>query len=519
MFKRLKIYLLTLLLTFAFTAPVFAAQKPWVNDLRKLFLTNSAIIYELNIRTFNAKDSNENGIIEFELGEESGTFINAIERLDELKNANINTIHVQPVTPVGKTKALGTAGSIYAASAFNTLNPQLEDKNVNLSLEDQAKKFINEAHKRNIRVILDLPACGAYDLYLKQPDLFVKDRSGQPVVPADWTDVRLLNGGTEDNVNKSVYNLYKEFVDMTINLGADGIRADVAPLKPAKFWKELISYSRKKDPQFMWLAESSDSWQGPLSPEYSVYTPYDKLLEAGFDGYYGSWFNLKDWKCAKDLYKSVKFNQALRTKYSDPKSVIGSFTTHDEMSPVLINGDAYAEMIIWLNATLPLNAYYVDGMQTGDNYIYFWANKKAPKTYTDDEYYFVHRGKIDIFNFSRKPGSTNGLLKDDFTMANAFRNVMKPVISGGKFLPLTTSNPEIFAYTMSNDNKTIVVFGNINFSNSNNGTVKIPKYTGKETTIPVRIKSVPIYENNKFNLKLSPGEIQVLMVDEFTPGR
>lgn len=519
MLKRLRIHLFILLLVFSVSAPVFAAERPWINDLRKLFLTNSASIYELNIRTFNAKDVNKNGIIDFDLGEESGTFINAIERLDELKNAGINTLHVQPITPVGKTKALGTAGSIYAAASFNTLNPQLEDKNVNLSLEEQAKKFIREAHKRNIRVMVDLPACGAYDLYLKQPDLFIKNKNGQPVVPADWTDVRILNGGTEENVNKGVYNLYKEFVDMTINLGADGIRADVASLKPAKFWKELISYSRKKDPQFMWLAESSDSWQGPLSSEYTVYTPYNKLLEAGFDGYYGSWFNLKDWKTAKELYNHVKFNQALSKKYSNQKAVIGSFTTHDEMSPLLINGESFAEMIMWLNATLPVNAYYLDGMQTGDNYIYFWANKKAPKTYTDDEYYFVHRGKIDIFNFSRKPGSTNGLLKDDFIMANAFRNAMKSVISDGTFAPVKTSNPEIFAYTMSNDNKTIAVFGNINFSNSNSGTVKIPRYTGKETTIPVKIKSIPIYENNKFNLKLSPGEIQVLLIDEFTPAK
>lgn len=516
MFNRLKIYLLTLLITFATTAPVFAAQQPWVNDLRKMFLNNATSIYVLNIRTFNANDINGNGIIEFDQGEESGTFLNAIKRLDELQASSINTIHVQPITPVGKTKALGTAGSIYAASSFNTLNPQLKDKKSTLSLEAQAQKFINEAHKRNIRVIIDLPACGAYDLYLQRPNLFVKDKNGQPVTPADWTDVRLLNGGTEEKINQEVYNLYKEFVDMVINLGADGIRADVAPLKPAKFWKELISYSRKKDHQFMWLAESSDSWTKPLS-NYSVYTPYNKLLEAGFDGYYGSWFNLKDWKTANDLYNHVKFNQTLATKYPEKKAVIGSFTTHDEMSPVLINGNAYSEMIFWLNATLPLNSYFVDGIQTGDNYIYFWANKKAPKTYTDDEYYFVHRGKIDIFNFSKKPGAANSDLNTDFQIANQFKKIMRSVIASGTFTPLKTTNPEVFAYAMSHDNKTILVFGNLNFSNSNSASVKIPRYTGKEMTIPIKIKNIPVFNDNKFSLKFDAGEIQVLMVEDFTP--
>lgn len=517
MLNRLKLGFLAILLSFSVALPSFAAQQPWINDLRTLFLENSTTIYELNIRNFNAKDKNENGIIEFELGEESGTFLNAIERLDELQASSINTIHVQPITPVGKTKALGTAGSIYAASSFNTINPQLKDKNSKLSLEDQARKFINEAHKRNIRVIIDLPACGAYDLYLKQPELFIKDANGQPVIPADWTDVRLLDAGTETKINLNVYNLYKDFVDMVLDLGADGIRADVAPLKPASFWKDLISYSRKKDHQFMWLAETSDSWNTPIS-KYGVYTPYNKLLEAGFDGYYGSWFNIKDWD-ANDLYNHIKFNQSLNKKYSEKKAAIGSFTTHDEMSPVLLHGTKFSEMIMWLNATLPVNAYFVDGIQSGDSYVYFWANKKAPKTYTDDEYYFVHRGKIDIFNFSRKPGYTNGYLNAHFNSANKFRQVMKTTLSKGTLKTIKTSNPEVFAYTVNYDNKTILVFGNLNFSQPNSATVKISKYTGKEITIPVKIKSVPIFENKKFNLKLEEGEIQVLLIEDFTPGK
>ena len=515
MLSRFKIFLLTLFITISVTSAAYAADEPWVNDLRRLFLSNSATIYELNLRTFNANDTNGNGIIDFDSGEESGNFINAIDRLDELKNLNINTIHVMPFTPVGKTKALGTAGSLYAASAFNKLNPQLKSDKLSLSIEEQAKKFIYEAHKRNIRVIADLPACGSYDLYLEQPGLFVKDKNGQPVVPADWTDVRLLNAGSEDKINRDVYNLYKGFVDMVMELGVDGIRADVAPLKPAKFWKELIEYSRKKDPQFMWLAESSDSWMTPVS-NYGVYTTYDKLLEAGFDGYYGSWFELKNWETADELYKHIKFNQKLLSHYKDKKSVIGSFSTHDEMSPVLINGDKYSQMILWLNATLPLNAYFVDGFQTGDNYVYFWANKKAPQTFTDDEYYFVHRGKIDIFNFSRRPGGTNKDLNSDFGIAAKFKDVVKAISANGKFTILKSSNPKVFAYAMSHNDKTILVFGNLNFSDISESKIKVPKFNEDLMIIPLHLKSVPVFKDNKYNVKLEAGEITVLYVEGFS---
>ena len=335
------------------------------------------------MRTFGAQDTNKNGIIDFDDAEESGTFLNAIPRLEGLSQKGINAIHVMPITPVGKTKALGTAGSLYAASSFNTLNPQLGSKNTALSLESQARKFIDEAHKQGLRVIIDLPSCGAYDLYMQRPELFVKDKQGQPIVPADWTDVRLLNAGTETAVNADVYNLFKGFVDMVIRLGADGIRADVATNKPAKFWKDLIDYSRTKDPQFLWLAEASESWTEAVSP-YAVFTPYNKLLEAGFDGYYGSYFNIKNYKTGKELTNQIVATNENLKKFSEPKAVIGSFTTHDEMSPILINGKPMSEMIMWLNATLPVNSYFVDGFDTGDNYIYMWANKEAFKTFTEE---------------------------------------------------------------------------------------------------------------------------------------
>ena len=509
-FMKKIVIALTLISLFAQTA--FSADV-WVNDLRKMFLKNSAIIYEINLRTFGAQDTNKNGIIDFDDAEESGTFLNAISKLDELSQKGINTIHVMPITPVGKTKALGTAGSLYAASSFNTLNPQLESKQSALSINSQARKFIEEAHKRHIRVIIDLPSCGFFDVDMPRIALIVKDKSGQPVVPADWTDVRLLNAGTETEVNKDVYNLYKEFVDMVIGLGADGIRADVATLKPAKFWKELIDYSRGKDHQFLWLAEASESWTTPVS-EYAIFTPYDKLLEAGFDGYYGSFFNLKNYKTGRELINQIITTRANLAKYEEPKAVIGSFTTHDEMSPILINGEKFSEMMIWLNATLPVNSYFVDGFDTGDNYIYLWANKEAFKTFTDDDYYFVHRGKIDIFNFSRQPGGKNDDLLGTFILANGMKRQFSQIINNGKFVPLRTSASPVFAYAMSYSGKSIVVIGNLNFRNNVDVTISVPKLENKNIVIPVKINNVPIAGKGSFKVTLMPGETQVLYLTD-----
>ena len=491
------------------------AKDLWKSNLRSDFLNNSAIIYAINIRNFNAQDTNGNGIIDFEEGEISGNFINAINRLSELKDSGITALHVLPVTPVGKTKALGTAGSLYAASSFNSINTQLMDYTINMPAEEQFRQFINAAHSKGISVIVDVPACGSYDLFLKRPELFVKDSSGKPVVPSDWTDVRLFDTGDESKLNPDVLNLYKGYVDLMVGLGVDGIRADVAHSKPAKFWKELIDYSRKQNPNLLWLAESSDSWKDPVSDK-TVFTPYDKLLKAGFDGYYGSWFNLKNWKTAKELQKHVELNQALSNIIGEKKSVIGSFATHDELSPLLEKGAPYVRMIMWLNATLPINSYYVDGFDTGDKYLYFWANKKARISYTDDEYYFVHRGKLDIFNFSSKPGNKNDRIQEEFVRANNLKSVAEQVYKDGTIKFLNTSSPSVFAYAVTNPQMTILVIGNLDYTQDTEVKIHIPKLKPDTNCLPLVLNNLPNFEKGKITTTLDAGETQVLIFENFT---
>ena len=481
------------------------------NDLRTLFLNNKANICCINIRTFNAKDTNGNEIIDEE--EESGNFLNAIDRLDEIKSLGINTLHVLPITPVGRLKALGTAGSVYAIADFWSINPQLVDKNSDLNDIEQAKKFVDECHKRGIRVIIDLPSCGAYDLFLTHPELFIKDAGQCSIVPTDWTDVRLLDVGSNSKLNQDVMDAHKKFVDMIMDIGADGIRADVATIKPAAFWKELIKYSRSKDAEFMFLAEASDSWREPPS-QYAPFTPYNKLLQAGFDGYYGSFFNLKEWR-AEQFLEHIKFNQKLLNSYKEPKSVIMSFSTHDEVSPVVLHGENFSIMIIWLNAMLPYNPYCIDGFFTGDTYLYPWANTKADRTETDDDFYFVHRGKMDLFNFSRKPGGNNKNILNNFKEAYNFRTNNENIITKGAFTPFKTENEKVFAFARSYNKEQIIVIGNLDFKHPQNKiTIKIPEIR-RNTKIEIITGNSNIKQGyKKIFTDLDSGEIKVFKFSE-----
>lgn len=511
--KKLKKILCSILLMILTSTLANANDTQKNINLREMFQNNESIIYAINLRTFNANDKNGNGIIDFELGENSGSFINAIDRLDEIKDLGINTIHLLPITPVGKIKALGTAGSLYAMSDLVGLNLQLLDDTSELSLKDQAKKFVQECHKRNIKVIVDLPSCGSYDYFINRPDLFLTDEGGEPIIPADWTDVRLFNVPNNQSLFKSdIFILHKIFVDYMISLGVDGIRADVATIKPYIFWKELISYTRSKKSDFLFLAEASENWIQPAS-NHAYFTDWKRLLEAGFDGYYGNYFDLSNWQTMDKLSNSVLTRRKLLNKFHEKKSVIGSFETHDVVSPLLVGGENYSKIIIWLNSTLPLNPYYVDGFLQGDDYLYEYSNKKAGTTYTDDDYYYVHKGQIDIFNFSRKPVGESEILINEQKQAINLRNEFNEQITKGLFIPLETDNNKIFAYQRKYNNKSVNIVINRNLANAENVNVKIKNLTKKSQVNFVKKQNDIELKKSIMTIKMKAASVVVFTID------
>ena len=282
----------------------------------------------------------------------------------------VNTVYLLPITKTGKLKALGTAGSLYALDSFEKLNPQLDDKSNPMSVEQEAKMFFDEAHRLGLRVIVDIPSCGSYDMSLEKPDLFIKDKNGNAVVPADWTDVRLFKMYDENGkLNSTLVENYKSMITMLQNLGADGIRADVAAIKPYEFWKEVIDYARLKDPQILFIAEACPTWTNPIK-QWGDYTSVEKLLEAGFDGYYGDWANFDEITKSKDIFKRIKSDMKISKQFNNQKTTMASFATHDQQSVIVRGGLPMWEMITWLNITLAMNPYFLDGYVTGDNYIY-----------------------------------------------------------------------------------------------------------------------------------------------------
>ena len=176
-----------------------------------------------------------------------------------------------------------------------------------------------------------------------------------------------------------------------------------------------------------------------------------------------------------------------------------------------------SKMIIWLSSTLPVNAMYTDGFQTGDDYSFDWANLKALGSTTDDTKYYLERGKLDIYNFSRRPKGPYPELIDELKMANKFKLQMSADMPNAEFVMLNTNYPDVFCYAMTDriTNHTVFVVGSFDMENIKNVEIKVSGLNKKMTVKNVRNYAEPQIHRGKINTLLAPADIQVFEIDKF----
>ena len=97
-------------------------------------------------------------------------------------------------------------------------------------------------------------------------------------------------------------------------------------------------------------------------------------------------------------------------------------------------------------------------------------------------------------------------------MGNDVKKSLLPILNEKNFTPLKTKNSKVFAYTIGDLNKRVLVVGNLNFNENEKATVIIPKYK-KETILPIKVTQVPVIKHGKIQMNLQPGEIVVLILN------
>lgn len=508
-----------------------ANKAPYKNNLRTMIQNNQAVMMAIVPRTFTAQDLNGDDKVTLSTGEKCGTLLSAISRLDELKADGINTIHILPIHPPGKKNAMGTAGSLYSPAKYVTddghlaIDPMIVDKNDPRTPDEQFKALIDECHKRGIRVMLDLPSCASVDMFEAEPELMAYGRNGEDKTPQGWADIRMFEPWADEaerTLNPKLLEMHKQYVDACIDLGIDGIRADVARAKPPEFWDVLINYSRKRDPEFAWLAESyTYECASPM-----VNMPYDRpedLLRAGFDEYYGQYHIFHDWRNCSDFNDYVKLNLDLSHRLPAGKSVIGSFLTHDDSSSMIHGGENFCKLTTILQSTIPMcNPYFIDGFQTGDYYDYKYRDTENIETYTEKTLMNEHRYRLALFNLSRKPGGDcpdiERVMKGVLKMRTENLDVLAD--KNSSFIELDKREDkydQIITYARHNNGRTILVVANKNPNRNVTGIIEIPglKETQKlENMVPEYGETSEFQvSENELRVNLAPADAYVFEID------
>jgi cyclomaltodextrinase / maltogenic alpha-amylase / neopullulanase len=196
---------------------------PWVRD---------GVIYEIFPRAFSPE----------------GNFAGITQQLDRLKDLGVTILWLMPIHQIGQEKKKGSIGSPYAVRDYYSINPDYGTK-------QDLQRLIKEAHKRGLKVIIDIVANHtSWDsVMMKHPDFYKHDAQGKITWPYDWTDVAWLdyeNLELRDYMSGVLRYWIREF-------DLDGFRCDVAGEVPVGFWESARSELEKIKPEIVMIAEAS----------------------------------------------------------------------------------------------------------------------------------------------------------------------------------------------------------------------------------------------------------------------
>jgi len=279
-------------------------------------------IYEVNVRQYTPE----------------GTFKAFEKQLDRLKDMGVQTLWFMPINPIGKLDRKGTLGSYYAVSDYKDVNPEFG------TMQDW-KDLVNHAHEKGFKVIIDwVPNHTAADHpWLKNHvDFYMKDSSGKPFYPFDWTDIRQL-----DFKNKEMQDSMTVAMEFWVSeTNIDGYRCDHVEKFQEEFWKHTISELNKIKRVFM-LAEGEGGW----------------IFNTGFDMDYGWSLFHKTIDIAAGKTNALAIDtMMMKFDSTTPKNALQLFFTsnHDENSwnkadYGTMPGDVHAPFAV-LTQTLPKGA-------------------------------------------------------------------------------------------------------------------------------------------------------------------
>src|SRR5688572_24057398 len=290
----------------------------------------AAVIYEVFPRVFSPQ----------------GNFQGVIAQLDRLKELGVTVNWLMPIHPQGELKAKGSLGSPYAVRDYDAINPDY-------GTPDDLKKLVDAAHRRGMKVFIDIVANHtAWDstLIKQHPDWFRRDTAGQIVPPnPDWVDVAQLDY-TKPALREYMSGMLVRWLR---DYQLDGFRCDYAIGVPRDFWESVRPQLDRVRPGLAFMAEADDP--GLLNRAFDIDYAWDfyHAMSAVLSGRAAAASVREAWERAEAKYP----RGALRLRFSD---------NHDQLRATGQFGLPAALAASALMYTLDGVPLLYNGMEVGD---------------------------------------------------------------------------------------------------------------------------------------------------------
>jgi cyclomaltodextrinase / maltogenic alpha-amylase / neopullulanase len=333
--KARALFVVAVILVASQTAAPARRQSPPSSDASKSAAragtpawARDGVIYEIYPRDFSEK----------------GDFAGVTADLDRLKELGVNILWLMPIHPIGQEKKKGPIGSPYAVRDYYAINPDY-------GTAADLKRLVSEAHRRGMKVIIDVVANHtSWDsVMMKTPEFYVRDTSGKITFPHDWSDVAELN---YDNPQ-----LRRYMIDMLKfwlrDYDLDGFRCDVAGEVPTDFWEQARAELDKVKPDIVMLAEADKPELLVRAFDLDYSWPLHGTLNDVMQGRKPASAFRETWESDAAKYP----RGALRMRFSD---------NHDERRAVARFGEGGALAASALMFTLDGVPMLYNGMEVGD---------------------------------------------------------------------------------------------------------------------------------------------------------
>lgn len=292
---------------------------------------NGRTFYEIFVRSF--KDSNGDGI---------GDLNGVTEKLDYLKELGVKGIWLMPINDSPSYHG-------YDVTDYYKINPQYG------TMED-FKKLLEEAHKRDIKVLMDmvLNHTSSENQWFKEAKadkaskyrdyyIWTQDENIAAQVSPMGTMPWIKNGENDEYYyaifwegmpdlnydNKAVRDEVKNISKYYIDMGVDGFRLDAAKWiynsteKNIDFWKEYNEYCKSLNKNFVLVGEVWDN--------LFAMAPYQTVLDSFFDFPVGDYVTQGiNYKSISDIPSQVKDNYETLTEQNKEFIPSPFLTNHDQ---------------------------------------------------------------------------------------------------------------------------------------------------------------------------------------------